>query len=601
MSDDMALVREYAARQSEPAFATLVARHVGLVHSAARRQVSDPQLAGDITQTVFLILARKAGSLNPNTILPGWLYRTTRYVSSAALKIQRRRERREQEALAMMQETPADPAWEQLSPFLDDAMAQLPDKDRDAIVLRFFQNKSLRDVGAVLGVDEYAAQKRVVRALEKMRVIFAQKGVGSTASIIAGLISANSIQAAPAALASTTSAAVLAKGAVAGGAIPPLLKAALKLMAWQQAKIPVLTGTTVIFATGAGLMLAGLFGGTTTQADLQGAWSARLNIHNTARSAAQFSVEAEPVVTVFRTNGEYQATMDFIGLGMKHIAVHDFTYQKDRVTFQTLGFNFTGVVNSNATEIRALKGKPVLKRMKEPRVIPPPLTDGDCAPKSFSPQGRWTAREDMGGGQAEVDLNIAGQSDGTYRVEAGVPMFGLHQIPINDFEYRQPVVKLTLVGVSFEGRLGGNDSEIKGDFTVGKDSMPAVFQRAAETDPPNYTATNHSDVAGHWAAVWNSSHGRTPLWLHLGRLPDGRLLATLDSPDEGLTGISATLVHRSREVNVGIHWMGLGYSFEGKLSGNKFSGTWRGLGAAVPLVFERLKPMPYNETHDFKP
>jgi RNA polymerase sigma factor (sigma-70 family) len=592
MSDDMALVRDYAARQSEPAFATLVARHVSLVHSAALRQAGDPQLAADITQTVFLILARKAGSLNPNTILPGWLYRTTRFVAAAALKIQRRRQRREQEALTMIQETPADPAWEQLSPLLDEAMAQLPGKDRDAIVLRYFQNKNLRDVGAVFGVDEYAAQKRVARALEKMRGIFVKNGVRSTAQIIAGLISANSIQAAPASLAGATSAAVLAQGAAAGAAHLPLLNGALKLMAWHQAKTSVLAGAAVLFATAAVFFAAGWFDRPAAQPDIQGSWQSRLNIHNTAQSAAHFSIEAEPVLTIFRTNGEYQATMDFIGLGMKNIAVRQFTYKKDRVTLQTLGYNFAGVVNSNATEIRALQGKPVLKRLTEPRVIPPPLTDSDCAPKSFSPQGRWLATEGMNGSKTEVSLNIAGRPDGTYRVEAGVPMFGLPQIPITDFEYHQPVVKLTLVGVAFEGRLDSIGQAIKGDFTTGKESVPAVFQRAEAVDPPSYAATNQTDVAGHWAAVWNSSFGPAHLALHIGRLPGGKLLAALDSPDEGLTGISATLVHRSRDVNLGLHWMGLGYSFEGRLSGNQFTGTWRGRGAAVPLVFERTKATP---------
>src|SRR5581483_9939680 len=138
MNNDMDLVREYASHQTEEAFTTLVSRHISLVHSAALRQVRDPALAEEITQTVFIILARKADSLSSKVILPGWLYQTTRYVSAAAMKIKYRRQHREQQAQieAMIHEHKSDSAWTELEPLLDDAMAQLRDKDRDALVLR---------------------------------------------------------------------------------------------------------------------------------------------------------------------------------------------------------------------------------------------------------------------------------------------------------------------------------------------------------------------------------------------------------------------------------------------------------------------------------
>jgi RNA polymerase sigma factor (sigma-70 family) len=217
MNDEMDLLRDYAARQSEQAFATLVARHIHLVHSAALRQVRDSHLAGEITQTVFIILARKADSLGPKTILPGWLYRTAQFVSNAALKREFRRRLREQEAhmQAITDPDQTDSTWEQLSPFLDEAMAQLREKDRDAIVLRYFENRSLKEIGGALGVEERAAQKRVARGLEKLRKFFTKRGVVSTTTIIAGAISANSVQAAPAALAKSVTVVAITKGTAA--------------------------------------------------------------------------------------------------------------------------------------------------------------------------------------------------------------------------------------------------------------------------------------------------------------------------------------------------------------------------------------------------
>ena len=251
-NDDMELVRQYAGQQSESAFATLVARHVNLVYSAALRQAASPQLAEEIAQTVFIILARKAGSLNSRTILPGWLYQTTRFAAGAALKQEARRQRREQEACmqSTIENHPTDAAWQELSPLLDEAMAQLRDKDRDAIVLRYFENKSLREVGDALGLQERAAQKRVARGLEKLHAFFARRGIASTTAIIANAVSAHSIQTAPVALAKSITVAAVTKGAAAGGSTLTLIKGALKIMAWTKAKTTAVAVAAVIAASG---------------------------------------------------------------------------------------------------------------------------------------------------------------------------------------------------------------------------------------------------------------------------------------------------------------------------------------------------------------
>jgi RNA polymerase sigma factor (sigma-70 family) len=205
MTDDMTLLREYAQRNSEEAFATLVSRHVNLVYSVALRQVRDTHLAEESTQAVFIILARKAKSLGDNTILSGWLCRTARYASANALTIQRRRQHREQEAhmQSVLNESESD-AWTQIAPLLDRALAQLGETDHNAIVLRFFEGRNFNEVGAALGASEDAAKKRVARAVEKLRKFFTKRGVTFSAAVIASAVSANSVQAAPVGLAQKT-------------------------------------------------------------------------------------------------------------------------------------------------------------------------------------------------------------------------------------------------------------------------------------------------------------------------------------------------------------------------------------------------------------
>ena len=259
LNDDLALLRDYARNHSEPAFAALVSRHVNLVYSVALRSVRDAHLAEEITQAVFIILARKADSLGEKTVLSGWLCRTARYASANALTMQRRRQHREQEAFMQSQldQSAEDlsrqsgataETWSQIAPLLDGAMEQLGQKDHDALVLRFFENKTFAEVGAALGASEDAAKMRVNRALEKLRIFFGRRGVSSTTAIIAGTISANSVQAAPVALVQTISAIAVAKGAAAGTATLTIVKGVLKLMAWSKAQTAIIVGVGVLLA-----------------------------------------------------------------------------------------------------------------------------------------------------------------------------------------------------------------------------------------------------------------------------------------------------------------------------------------------------------------
>ncbi|MBE0544353.1 MAG: sigma-70 family RNA polymerase sigma factor [Verrucomicrobia bacterium] len=250
ISDRQFLAR-YARDRAEDAFAELVRRHVNLVHSAALRQVRSPQLAEEVAQSVFTDLARNAhrlarggdapslGSLTP------WLYQVTRRTAIDVVRREARRQLREQIATEMNAISATTADWTHIEPLLDEAMSALDDTDRTAVLLRYFENKTLREVGQQLGTSDDAAQKRVSRAVERLREFFAKRGVTVGASGLAVVISANAVQAAPVGLAVT----IFTAAALAGTTVAvTTIATATKAIAMTTLQKTVVTTTVAVLA-----------------------------------------------------------------------------------------------------------------------------------------------------------------------------------------------------------------------------------------------------------------------------------------------------------------------------------------------------------------
>lgn len=200
MKETRELLREYAEAGSEEAFQELVERYIDLVFSAAsRRMGGDPHRAEEVAQRVFSDLARKAGSLPGDVMLGGWLHRHCCFVASNFARQEARRRNREKEAMEMQALAAGpEPGWDELAPLVDDAIQELPEPDRDAVLLRYMERRDFRGVGARLGVTEDTAQKRVSRALEKLRRILADRGLTLSAAGLGGLLAEHCVLAAPA-------------------------------------------------------------------------------------------------------------------------------------------------------------------------------------------------------------------------------------------------------------------------------------------------------------------------------------------------------------------------------------------------------------------
>ena len=245
---DQQLLRDYAGRQSEEAFAELVRRHVDLVYSAALRMVRDVHLAKDVTQGTFVALAQNARQLTDRPVLSGWLHRTAQNLAANAVRSDVRRRAREQEAVAMNELLAAesDANWENIAAHLDAGLSELDETDRDAVLLRYFEKKSAQEMAGILGISDEAAQKRVSRAVEKLRDFFSKCKITVGAGGLTVLISANAVQSAPVGLAAAISATALAGTAVSTSTII----AATKTIAMTTLQKTIVTATVAVLAGG---------------------------------------------------------------------------------------------------------------------------------------------------------------------------------------------------------------------------------------------------------------------------------------------------------------------------------------------------------------
>ncbi len=593
--DDQQLLDEFAGANSEAAFAALVARYVNLVYSAALRFAGNPQAAEEISQAVFIILARKAAGLRRGVVLSGWLYQAARLTAANYVKHEIRRQRREQEAYMQSTLNASDaPAWEDVAPLLDEAMGRLGETDRNAVVLRFFENKTAREVAATLKMTEMAAHKRVHRALEKLRRFFAKRGVISSAVLFAGAISANSVHAAPAGLAATISTAALAKGAMVSASTLTLVKGALKLMAWTKTKITIVAGVAALLTAGVGtvatiavLKAADVTRTTAALARMQGSWEGTLDANG---------AKLRLVLKIFKTNDTFQAVMQSVDQGSGDIPIPELSARPRSIHFAmpVLAADFQGHLDSALTVMDGTFKQykhsfPLtLTRTAEPDVTTP-MAAADYAPKAGSDlQGAWEGIL----GNLHLTLKISEPSPGSFQAQLDDPDQGGMNLPINSLTYHTPNLhfQMDAYDAVFDGEINNQHDKLVGAWSQRGQKGPLTFRRAPTKAAPvaeiqkDYGQGAPDQIQGHWKGVLNARGVTLHLLFHIALMPDGSYSATMDSPDQGATGLPASAV-KFTYPNVRIEW-NFGY-YIGKLNDGKLSGTWHQGGVALPLKLER--------------
>ncbi len=381
-------------------------------------------------------------------------------------------------------ELAADETWTQIAPLLDGAMDQLGQKDHDAVVLRFFENKNFAEVGLALGASEDAAKMRVNRALEKLHRYFNQHGISSTTAIIAGTISTRSVQVAPVALAKTVTAVALTKGAAASASTLTLIKGALKIMAWTKTKTAIGVGVAAVLVVGTATIMVNV---ATPAPDIQGTWEGTVLLGGRGVRAGE-SPKTRFVMRIVKVNGSYQVSGDDIDRAYKDVPVNNFSFHHRRIHGEIAGTpdSFDGTVNSAGTKISGKwkegkdSGPLVFEQITNPPPFPEPLTDEEFAPRAGSDlQGLWNGviKTDKNG--LQIVVKIAEASDGTFRADFYCPPQGGGRQPTS-VSYNGKIVKIMpMAGYGmFEGELRDGGGGMAGNWIQNGRKIPTTFARA---------------------------------------------------------------------------------------------------------------------------
>ncbi len=600
-TDDMQLLREFTAHNSQDAFTALVQRHINLVYSVALRHVRDAQQAQDVTQAVFIILTQKAARLREDTVLSGWLYRTARFASASFLRGERRRQRREQQAFmqSTIDVTPPEPTWQQLAPVLDDAMARLGETERNALVLRFFEGRTLAEVALALNLNEPAAKKRVARAVEKLRRFFVKRGIAVSAGVLAATLGANSVQAAPAGLATTISGLALAKGSAVGLSTLTLIQGTLKLIAWAKVQTAVSVGAVALLAVGAATTAVQVVHSSRPAArpDIQGAWEV---------AAGAGPARPRLVLRISQERGTYRASADLPDLGLKEVPVDKLVYRYPsvHVEHKAIGLVYDATLSASGEEMSGVgkwnghSGPFTLKRTAAPAYTQELLTEAEYAPRPDSDvQGYWKGALKAGSTLYPLVLKIAEPAKGTFRAEWNSVERGVKDLPASAVSYERPNLKIEFAGIGglYQGVLSRGDSQIVGTWNIRGQIFPVTFQRASplgdqvEEAAKDYSYTRPTDLQGHWHATLTGNERHLQVALDIARQPDGAFSASIASRDLG-TFYAATRAVDFSPPAVRMEWKGVGSAFAGELKDGKLSGTLYLGRSTHPVVFERSGP-----------